>query len=269
MSEQPRSESLTDTPRRWVDELSREIPRPSTLVLRDGRVVVGLLAGTGLLGLVARFGHEQLLRVDRPISEAVRGEAYQDLFRTITRWGGQQETLPFMLVVALAVAFRCKPTAVAYPVAGLLGLAADAGLKLLIRRPRPPDPDVGVALSSFPSGHAIHGVLLFGLLVPVGYILTRHKAVGWMLASLGLVAIPLVGYSRVYLGAHWPTDIVGSLVIGLLLLLTVEYALASRLAGRFCGGCPLHHLHRLERGGHRLERGGMPHQGQAQEEGPG
>ena len=86
---------------------------------------------------------------------------------------------------------------------------------------------------SFPSGHTMAATLLYGLLAVFAILLWK----GWhwrMLAILGAVsAIGLVGFSRIALGAHYLTDVLGAIVLGgswlILCLLVVERTRRRRL----------------------------------------
>ena len=85
--------------------------------------------------------------------------------------------------------------------------------KLLIDRARPS----GSSLS-FPSGHTTYAVTLFGFLFYLTPRLIKKPALIVTLRCLLGLLILLTGVSRVYLGAHWPGDILGSLLLGGLLL---------------------------------------------------
>ena len=85
--------------------------------------------------------------------------------------------------------------------------------KLLIDRARPS----GSSLS-FPSGHTTYAVTLFGFLFYLTPRLIKKPALIVTLRCLLGLLILLTGVSRVYLGAHWPSDILGSLLLGGLLL---------------------------------------------------
>jgi len=67
---------------------------------------------------------------------------------------------------------------------------------------------------AFPSGHSITAMLLYGVL---GFLLWRGLRVRWrrMLAvAICAVLVLAIGLSRIYLGVHWPTDVVASILLG-------------------------------------------------------
>ncbi len=95
-------------------------------------------------------------------------------------------------------------------------------LKLLISRPRPETELIQTLRGdngySFPSGHIAYAVVFYGFLFYLMPRLTRQPAIIWVLRSVLILLIFLTGASRVYLGAHWPSDALGSLFLGGLLL---------------------------------------------------
>lgn len=112
-------------------------------------------------------------------------------------------------------------------------------IKLLIERPRP-TADVVRVLSevgeySFPSGHTTSYVVFFGLLFFLAFALLRRS--WWRTATLVVLAVPtaLVGVSRVYLGHHWASDVLGGYALGLaylLLLIEIDRHLIATPANR-------------------------------------
>lgn len=95
-------------------------------------------------------------------------------------------------------------------------------LKLFLRRARPQNDYVRSMLIqtfSFPSGHAAGSLVSFGMLA---YIL----AVNWpdwvaILSSTTLAICFLIGVSRIYLGAHYPSDVIGGWIVGAAGLATI------------------------------------------------
>jgi undecaprenyl-diphosphatase len=129
---------------------------------------------------------------------------------------------PDAIVVATMLAFfawRRRSEA-----AGLLlstggGALLGHAFKALVARPRPSAELVGFAYksseASFPSGHVIFYVCYFGFLFFVAYALLPRDSSARR-AALALTALPvlLVGVSRVYLRAHWPSDVLGAYLLG-------------------------------------------------------
>jgi undecaprenyl-diphosphatase len=104
---------------------------------------------------------------------------------------------------------------------GIIALLVSNVLKLLIHRTRPDTYVPRVFHSySFPSGHASATMIGFGIL---GLLAAKHLPAPWsVLVPVGLgLLILLVGLSRVYLGAHYPTDVLGGWLFGLLVLALV------------------------------------------------
>jgi len=125
---------------------------------------------------------------------------------------------PVLIVVGLAVlgwllVRRAWRTA-AYWAGGLIGGGVlSSGLKAILHRPRPVALFAGWDSFSFPSGHATMNTVLWGLLVVlIGRELAprwRPLVLGW---AVGLVA--LIAFSRLYLGAHWMSDVAGGMTLG-------------------------------------------------------
>lgn len=109
-------------------------------------------------------------------------------------------------------------------------------VKSIMRRPRPADPTIQVAVaklagSSFPSGHTLAYVGVYGFLSYLAYTLVRPALLRLPLVAFFTGLVALVGPSRVYEGHHWPTDVLASYLLGFSYLIGLT-ALYRRLKAR-------------------------------------
>jgi membrane-associated phospholipid phosphatase len=97
-------------------------------------------------------------------------------------------------------------------------------IKLIFQRPRPLFDDEAIQLfwgTSFPSGHSVAALLMSGVLALV-YLRTSNSRHRTLVLSLAVIYALLIGWSRVYLGAHYPSDVLGGFALGATLLLMVS-----------------------------------------------
>lgn len=119
---------------------------------------------------------------------------------------------------ALLLRFGRRPEAVMVAAAMLTGWGAMSLSKLMFARERPPIPErlVEISSHSFPSGHA----MMSALLATVAIAVMVRSPVPW-LRRPAVLAVPVVlslaiGFSRIYLAAHWTTDVLAGWVFGAL-----------------------------------------------------
>jgi undecaprenyl-diphosphatase len=161
-----------------------------------------------------------LVSVDsRVISQVqlLRSPTLNHLMVFVTYLGNWQLVVSGAALVAIFLGLSSRWLSVAVLVVSLAGgeLLVSA-IKYLINRPRP---DLANALvlaqgPSFPSGHAFVAFSLYGLVA--WFVAERSKTSGQrlLLVSLAVLWISALGFSRIYLGAHWPSDVLASFALG-------------------------------------------------------
>jgi membrane-associated phospholipid phosphatase len=207
-------------------------------------LILAIVAFVALAVLVRREG---ILRVDLPIVQAVQSvnvPLYAWVLTHVSDLGFfPLDIAAFVAVFGVFFALRLPLEAVLGAVSSLLAGLTGEGIKLLVERARPAGHGIHIAAhlggNSFPSGHVTQYTTLYGFAFYV--VLTLwDRGLGRMLALIvlgGLVA--LVGPSRVYLGEHWPSDVVGAyLFAGVWLAATIEAHLwfKRRLTSGFWAG---------------------------------
>lgn len=223
-----------------LDTYRPGLPRPSHFLLHSKVVLGTVVVAACALSIAAANAHHWLLRIDQPVSERVRDAAWLDALRPVNDLGSEVQGIALAVIIGVLLWPWCRVFALAFPGAVLAGSAINVTLKWIVDRPRPPEPVAGVALASFPSGHALHAVIMFGLLPPALYVLTRSRAVFWASTVVGAVVVVIVGIERIHLGAHWPSDVLASAMVGAVVLLVTEYIVASEDRHGHGEGCALH-----------------------------
>jgi undecaprenyl-diphosphatase len=114
---------------------------------------------------------------------------------------------------------------------GILAIASGGAiglnywLKILFSRSRPQlwQQIVDVNFKSFPSGHAMISLVVYGIVSY--YLITQFQASSKIIITLTSLLIFLIGLSRLYLGVHWPTDIIAGYAAGLVWLSACIFSL--------------------------------------------
>ncbi len=134
-----------------------------------------------------------------------------DIFHTITLMGGTKLIITLAIMASGYLGYRRYWHECLTLVAGVAATTISVMLfKSLINRARPiSDYSAGLSTLAFPSGHMAHSLFLYGFLA---YLLSRRakttlQAFWILVAGIGLAL--LIGLSRLYLNAHWLTDILG------------------------------------------------------------
>lgn len=202
-------------------------------------LVIGLLifaVMTLILGEIAEdvMSGKPLTLIDAQINSWLHTHRTPQLTTTFLIVTSLGSTIPVILIAAtvgLYLLWRRQPywaAAVWLTVFG--GMLLNKYLKLVFYRPRPRlfDPILSLTGYSFPSGHTMSATVLYGVLAVLLVTRVKRKSSKVVVAILASVLIGLVGFSRMYLGAHYLSDVLGAFAEGLAwmsLCLTAVYSL--------------------------------------------
>jgi undecaprenyl-diphosphatase len=135
----------------------------------------------------------------------------------ITSLGTGMVVLMTVCVAALFLTLtRHKYSALLLLVATAGGPIIDTVLKMRFGRPRPHVFEWGThaGSSSFPSGHAMEATIVYSTVAYLAARLHRRRWARWLTMSIAVILIALICLSRVYLGVHYPSDVLAGAVIG-------------------------------------------------------
>jgi undecaprenyl-diphosphatase len=140
------------------------------------------------------------------------------LWTALSAIGAPRVMTVLCLLVALGLAAQRRPrAAIAVLLIDGLGGLLNVGLKNIVQRPRPPGAELIMHGHSwsFPSGHAMGAMIGYGMLC---YWTIRYgnldRSARQLTIALAALIVALVGISRVGLGVHYPTDVLGGWAIG-------------------------------------------------------
>jgi membrane-associated phospholipid phosphatase len=192
-------------------------------------------AGAAALAL-AWLGHQVHSRSTDPFDSWLRTAIHSRATPALTAlmWGATSLASGIAVagITALSLIllwrFRQRRASASLAVIMMGALVLEVSVKHAFRRPRPL-PYFGVPAPhsfSFPSGHALYAVALFGALMAFCSARIRSRALrvlGWIATA---ILIGLVGLSRIYLGFHYPTDVIAGYLLGFLWIVLAGHIVA-------------------------------------------
>lgn len=225
---------ISEAARRWQPTpLTGQGKSGSTLPARffgNAALITLAVGAAALYGLAALFAEvsedvldgEGIALVDRPIVAwlaAHREPVLTTVMRTVTMVGSPQVVTAVTILACAVAAWRARsglPMVIA--VLALAGLAISVAVaKVVIRRQRPPLSYAVMALDdySYPSGHTIGITIAAGV---CAWMLThwviRSGTIRIAVWTTAVVITGGVGFSRIYLGVHYPSDVIGGWLLG-------------------------------------------------------
>jgi len=213
----------------------------------ESRALLALAAGAGAAWAFLAVADEMVeggtLPLDRAILLALRApgtpsdplgpHSLQEAMRDVTALGGFTVlTLVTVLGAAMFLLHRKFRHALVLVVTVLVGQAGSSVLKNIYERPRPDlvPHAVYVYSASFPSGHSMLSATVYLTLAAVIASLEPRRAAKALVFATAVLVMVAVGISRIYLGVHWPSDVLAGWCAGAGLAL-VAWSVLLRLDG--------------------------------------
>lgn len=206
--------------------------------------MAALAAAVAILAMLGRtVGGGHIFEFDRNVMLALRqpdlvtpvGPAWlPQALIDVTALGGETVlTLAVALTVGFLVMNRHLLTAALVFGGTVSGSIAVALVKQLVGRARPALVDhlVEVGSASFPSGHAANSAIIYLTITLVLMQIVAAKRARWFLFVTTILLVTAIGISRVYLGVHWPSDVIAGWSFGTLWALA-WWALGSWIRAR-------------------------------------
>ena len=232
MSTKPPHEELHEHIESIAENAERDITASSRSQERmrhvGGILLIIYAIQLALFGILAWLVH--IYPVD-PIDTTITREfqenhaAWLKISMEVVSYGGYLYVIFGLVLLAVLIFWFAglRLEAVFVVALSLVSLGLNELLKILVARPRPSSHLVDVFQAatgqSFPSGHVMAYMAFWGLLFSFGIILFRGTR-WWRIALLVVSAffVAMIGPSRIYLGDHWASDVLGAYLIGGVLL---------------------------------------------------
>jgi undecaprenyl-diphosphatase len=177
------------------------------------------LAGEMTEGETNAFDSKILLALRRPgdLVDPIGSRSVEESMRDITALGGVTFLTLLTVVATLALLFHGKwKRALVFAGTVIAAELSSEVLKQVYDRPRPTLVPHGsyVYSASFPSGHSTLAAATFLTLATIIASLEPDRATKSLAYAVAIALTVMVGFSRVYLGVHWPSDVLGGWFLG-------------------------------------------------------
>jgi undecaprenyl-diphosphatase len=208
-----------------VARLAARVARIERLTLIAVIVVAGVLFLFSTLANAVRRGSAEAfdewlviaLRTPGNLADPIGPRWLEEMMRDFTALGSTGVLALMVLAIAGFLAMTRKTHAALFVLASVAGgVLISQAMKWAYARPRPDLVPHGaeVFTASFPSGHSMMSAVVY---LTLGALLARtqaNRAVKAYILVLAVILTMLVGVSRVYLGVHWPTDVLAGWALG-------------------------------------------------------
>lgn len=156
----------------------------------------------------------------------MRNSFFDNFFKAITKFGNG--TIIFCFTIILLIYLRKKDRYILGTTI-VVTVTINQIIKHIIQRPRPNHMKLIMQGGySFPSGHAMISIALYGFLIHFVNKKIKTKWLKCVIISLLAILILGIGCSRIYLGVHYPSDVLSGYILSFIVLITIQTSLTKR-----------------------------------------
>jgi membrane-associated phospholipid phosphatase len=170
-----------------------------------------------MIGRGSRVAHWDEAVAARCYEHRESSPIWRHFFLFVTEAGSARTLTGIVVGVSIALAWLHRRLLLFIVLLGpLAGGIIDSGLKEWFERPRPTLHDMNVfeTSMSFPSGHSLGSMVTYGLLAYCIVEMRHRRRIRWLAVPVAAAMVGLIGLSRIYLNAHYPTDVLAGWTVG-------------------------------------------------------
>lgn len=189
---------------------------------KNYKLIILLICVIILIAIMEDIFEKETLFIDlfiyKLIVLSMRNNVLTFIFKIITNLGGAYCLI--IIAILCAIFIKNKKIAFAMPVNLILSTMLNLMLKNIVERPRP----IGYRLIdetgySFPSGHSMISAAFYGLIIYFIWKNVKNTKLKYISCILLALLILLIGISRIYLGVHYASDVLGGFTISIAYLI--------------------------------------------------
>ena len=187
-------------------------------IIKNLKWIILFICLIGFLELAEDVFHKEIMNGDiigyKIVSTFLISDFATPIAKIITNFGGA--IFLIILTIILLTTIKNKKIGITIPINLVLITIINQALKNILQRPRPTEfriiEETGY---SFPSGHSMVSMAFYGYLIYLVYKYVKNKYIKWSIIVLLSILICTIGISRIYLGVHYTSDVLGGFLVSI------------------------------------------------------
>ena len=187
-------------------------------IIKNLKWIILFICLIGFLALAEDVFNKEILNGDiigyKIVSEFLISDFATPIAKFVTNFGGAI----FLIILAMTLLILIKDKKIGLSILSNLVIITVLNqlLKIILQRPRPTDYRIIEETGySFPSGHSMISMAFYGYLIYLIYKYVKNKYIKWISIVLLSILICSIGVSRIYLGVHYTSDVLGGFFISI------------------------------------------------------